>query len=228
MANIFLTICVCLFLGLSECQAGENNITESDSTPEPGCDTTTNSLWKQLGALEERLNVTVRTLEEKLDANEKKLAALNSTVTQGNKMIALWFPTFFVAFSAARPVMNGNVAAGQADLPLVYAHVVSNIGNAYNPITGYFIAPVNGVYYFSFTSYFWASEGATGGSLYQNGHKVVSWYGFSKVHDVSQSNSAVLLLRAGDAVNVRVWAGYQIGDNANRYCSFNGFLLFSM
>lgn len=245
MANTFVTVCACLLLALSGCQASEDDITESEwsgslaendnnqnlkeeqasdvlllnSISQSASNTPTCLLWKQLGALEERLNVTVRTLEEKLDASEKKLAALNSIVTQGQQR---------VAFSAKRAVTEGNIAAGQADLSLVYIHVMSNIGNAYNPHTGFFIAPVDGMYFFSFTSYFWPAEGITAGSLFHNGHRVVSWHGYSKEQPLSQSNSAVLLLRQGDAVNVRVWAGYIIGDNLNNYCSFSGFLLFPM
>ena len=93
--------------------------------------------------------------------------------------------------------------------------------------TGYFTAPVRGVYYFSFTSFWWgANPGSCGGSLYKNGNKVVSWYVTNSNHASSGSNSAVLQLQVGDNVNVRLWNNRRISDNGNKYSSFSGFLLF--
>ena len=92
---------------------------------------------------------------------------------------------------------------------------------------GYFTAPVRGVYYFSFTSFWWgANPGSCGGSLYKNGNKVVSWYVTNSNHASSGSNSAVLQLQVGDNVNVRLWNNRRISDNGNKYSSFSGFLLF--
>lgn len=92
---------------------------------------------------------------------------------------------------------------------------------------GYFTAPVRGVYYFSFTSFWWgANPGSCGGSLYKNGNKIVSWYVTNSNHASSGSNSAVLQLQVGDNVNVRLWNNRRISDNTNKYSSFSGFLLF--
>lgn len=93
-------------------------------------------------------------------------------------------------------------------------------------IIGYFTAPVSGVYYFSFTSFFWGGKGTTSGSLYHNGHAVVSWYSQISPYPTSGSNSAFLLLRAGDKVNVCLWPNAKLSDNVNKYSSFSGVLLF--
>uniref|UniRef100_A0A3Q1FRQ0 C1q domain-containing protein n=1 Tax=Acanthochromis polyacanthus TaxID=80966 RepID=A0A3Q1FRQ0_9TELE len=92
---------------------------------------------------------------------------------------------------------------------------------------GYFIAPVRGVYYFSFNFFCWTQPTKTcGGSLYHNGNRMVSWYGYSRYNPSSGSNSAVLLLQVGDHVNVRLWADMVVSDNVNKYSTFSGFLLF--
>uniref|UniRef100_A0A087X2L1 C1q domain-containing protein n=1 Tax=Poecilia formosa TaxID=48698 RepID=A0A087X2L1_POEFO len=216
---------MCLVVGLSTCRAeGEDNqiqtapVEASDTgSPEKACDPNIYMVLKELGALQERQEATVRALEEtnrKLEASEKKVDVLNSTLTE-------------VAFSAAMP-KEGTIGPVNVLYPLVYKHVLSNIGGHYSPVTGYFTAPVRGVYYFSFSSFCWAGDGTSGGSLYRNENKVVSWYGYSKTDPISGSNSAILLLQAGDMVNIRLWDGRKISDNVNKYSTFSGFLLSPM
>ncbi|KAM8746817.1 complement C1q-like protein 2 [Acanthopagrus schlegelii] len=201
-------------------------LTSNSTGTQSRCEPPIYTVLKQLGALEERLAATVRALEEtnkKLEASEKKLSALNSTVTELSAEDKGW-PR--VAFSAALP-LDGTIGPADVLYPLVYRHVLSNIGGHYNSDTGYFTAPVRGVYYFSFTSFWWgANPGSCGGSLYQNGNKVVSWYVTNSNHASSGSNSAVLQLQVGDNVNVRLWNNRRISDNGNKYSSFSGFLLF--
>ncbi|XP_039897044.1 cerebellin 11 [Simochromis diagramma] len=184
---------------------------------------------KELGALEERQKATVRALEEtnrKLEASEKKVAALNSTLTE---LRTVYEGQRQVAFSAALPT-EATIGPANFLYPLVYRHVLYNVGGHYSPVTGYFTAPVQGVYYFTFSSFWWghSSGGTSGGSLYHNGNRIVSWYGHSRAHPISGSNSAVLMLQVGDKVNVRLWDNRQISDNRHKYCTFTGFLLFPM
>ncbi|KAF7198806.1 transcript variant X10 [Nothobranchius furzeri] len=57
-----------------------------------------------------------------------------------------------VAFSASlMDSGSGDVGPFNTKTPLVFRRVVTNIGNAYNPNTGFFIAPVRGVYHFCST-----------------------------------------------------------------------------
>ncbi|XP_034005966.1 cerebellin 11 isoform X1 [Trematomus bernacchii] len=94
--------------------------------------------------------------------------------------------------------------------------------------TGYFTATVQGVYYFTFTSFCWAGNEDCGSSLFLNENQVVSWYGSDDHNPQSGSNSAVLQLQVGDNVSVRVWHNRRISDNVNKYCSFSGFWLFPL
>ncbi|KAK2862935.1 hypothetical protein Q5P01_002468 [Channa striata] len=142
-------------------------------TTHQGCKPPIYTALKELGALEERLAATMRALEEtnkKLEATEKKLSALNSTVTElsaGDKGQPR------VAFSATLQ-LNGNIGPVNVIYPLVYRNVLSNTGGHYSPRTGYFTAPMRGLYYFAFTSLCWGYDGSSGGSLYKNGGHVVS------------------------------------------------------
>ncbi|XP_038135023.1 multimerin-2-like [Cyprinodon tularosa] len=191
---------------------------------ETACEPNIYTVLKELGALEERQKATVRALEEtnrKLEASEKNVVILNNTLKE---MKTIYEEQHHVAFFVAQPV-SGTIGQVNVLYPLVYKQVLSNIGGHYSPVTGYFTAPVRGIYYFSFSSFCWEGDGTTGGSLYQNGNALVSWYGYSKSSPITGSNSAVLLVEAGDMVNVRLWDSRKISDNGYLYSTFSGFLI---
>ncbi|XP_032355229.1 complement C1q-like protein 2 [Etheostoma spectabile] len=200
-------------------------LTTKTTTTQPSCEPPIYTVLKELGALEERLAATVTAMEEtnkKLEANEKKLTALDGRVTE---LSAVDQGHHRVAFSATLG-NDGIIGPVNIDYSLVYRNVLSNIGGHYNPVTGFFTAPVQGVYYFTYTSFSWAGSGTSGGSLYQNGNKIVSWYGHAPTNELTGSNSAILQLQVGDYVNVRLWRDMKISENGNNYCSFSGYLLF--
>lgn len=182
-------------------------------------------IGRDVGILTGTLRNTISRLDEtsrRLEASEAQLAALNTTLsTVLNK------EKIHVAFTASQPLI-GSQTAGTSDQPIVYKTVQTNLGNAYSSVTGIFTAPVKGVYSFSFTSFFWGGSETSGGALRHNGARVVSWYSNSARHAASGSNSAVLMLEAGDKVNVYLWTGRTIADNSAKYSTFSGFLLYTL
>ncbi|KAK7883868.1 hypothetical protein WMY93_026991 [Mugilogobius chulae] len=134
-----------------------------------------------------------------------------------------------VAFSASL-VVSGSQTLGpfRAHTTLAYKHVITNIGNAYNPSTGIFTAPVKGAYRFEI--YIGAFGQAKGLSavLVKNGHHVVALYEHQTNGFSTAANGATLLLKANDAVYVQLWSGNVIYDNGNHHSTFSGHLLFPM
>ncbi|CAB1345456.1 unnamed protein product, partial [Coregonus sp. 'balchen'] len=182
------------------------------TTTQSGCEPTIHTVMRELGAMEERLGATVRSLEgmrNRLEASERPNRPQ-------------------VAFSATLGI-SGTIGPVSNEITLVFRRVLSNIGNAYNPTTGIFTAPVRGLYHFTFTAFDWGWS-TTGASLCHNGQRMVSVYDEKEGgSSESSSNSATFLLQVGEQVYVALWSdGRRISDNGNHYSSFNGFLLFPM
>ncbi|XP_028450416.1 complement C1q-like protein 4 [Perca flavescens] len=136
-----------------------------------------------------------------------------------------------VAFSAS--LLAGGQAGTLGPFPshptLVFKHVVTNIGNAYNPNTGVFTAPVRGAYNFEW------SIGAHGNNrnpsaawLVKNSEHVFIAYEYEPAGFMSSSNGATLLLEVGDIVFVRLAGGTRAYDDINHHTTFSGSLLFTM
>ncbi|CAL9708852.1 unnamed protein product [Knipowitschia caucasica] len=115
------------------------------------------------------------------------------------------------------------------DTTLVYKHVITNTGNAYNRHTGIFTAPVRGVYHFH-VHMFEAFGGSYGAwvSLVKNGSKMVVAHERHSSSWASSSNSMSVLLEAGDVVYVVLWSGYRIYDDIYHRNTFSGHLLFTV
>uniref|UniRef100_A0A8C6UKP0 C1q domain-containing protein n=1 Tax=Neogobius melanostomus TaxID=47308 RepID=A0A8C6UKP0_9GOBI len=134
-----------------------------------------------------------------------------------------------VAFSAALSA-SGSATLGpiNAHTTLVFKHVVSNIGNAYNPNTGFFIAPVRGAYHFEL--YICGPGGSYGSRavLVKNGEHIFAAGEHQTDGTGTSANGATLLLEAGDVVFLRLWQNHRIYDDDNNRSMFSGHLLFPM
>ncbi|CAG5929582.1 unnamed protein product [Menidia menidia] len=169
------------------------------------------NLLKELGALTEKQ----KTVEAKLKESEDKILELQKKASKK------------VVFSAA---VGGSGAIGPfpTDTTVKYRTVRTNLGSAYNPSTGIFTAPVQGIYHFSFFYH-------AGGSHYahlvliQNDGKVAEAYDHKTNADTADNggNAVFLHLEQGDNVFVRLGANTHIWGN-DHISTFSGFLLYEV
>ncbi|XP_018542615.1 complement C1q-like protein 2 [Lates calcarifer] len=132
-----------------------------------------------------------------------------------------------VAFSVSL-LAEGDATVGPfgTHTTLIFKHVVTNIGNAYNPNTGMFTAPVRGAYHFEF--YIGTHGANTAAVLVKNTNHIFAAYEHQSANFGSSSQGATLLLEAGDVVFVRLWQQSKTYDNSNRHTTFSGHLIFTM
>ncbi|XP_041926599.1 uncharacterized protein LOC121690232 [Alosa sapidissima] len=128
-----------------------------------------------------------------------------------------------VAFSAS---VGGRGHTGPYDVEttLKYKNVLANIGNAYNPATGIFVAPIRGIYYFNFC-YHASQQNGAAIALYKNSELVAS----ASSHDtdtnspVNGSNGVALQLEEMDQVHLR--SNSWVWDGPYHDTVFTGFLV---
>uniref|UniRef100_A0A8C2CML8 C1q domain-containing protein n=1 Tax=Cyprinus carpio TaxID=7962 RepID=A0A8C2CML8_CYPCA len=135
-----------------------------------------------------------------------------------------------IAFSASLMESgSGYIGPFTTEITLTYRNVFTNIGNAYNPITGIFTAPLKGVYMFNFSIYGSATSSTPSTvSIVKNGERVVVAHGHQDQYAVNSSKGVVLILEVGDVVYLRLWSGARIYDNQNNHITFSGYLLFPL
>ncbi|XP_039460713.1 heavy metal-binding protein HIP-like [Oreochromis aureus] len=136
-----------------------------------------------------------------------------------------------VAFSASLVEQGGGPYTGpfNTETTLIFKRVVTNIGNAYNPSTGIFTAPVRGVYNFELTLHGHGDNAyPTSARLFMNKELIFTAWEHQATHSPSASNGGSLLLDAQDQVYVRLWPGARIFDDYNHHTTFRGHLLFTM
>ncbi|XP_071779755.2 complement C1q tumor necrosis factor-related protein 3-like [Centroberyx gerrardi] len=172
-------------------------------------------------------------LNTQLQAQAAALASLKaeSTITESKvKALQKDVKVKQVVFSASL-LASGSAHIGpfNAHTNLVFKHVTTNIGNAYNPHTGVFSAPVRGVYHFQF--YVGAHGHASVASsavLVKNEQQIFIAYEHQKSGYGTSSNGVSLLLEVGDVVFLRLWHNTRIYDSENHHSTFSGHLLFTM
>ncbi|KAL3055094.1 hypothetical protein OYC64_017910 [Pagothenia borchgrevinki] len=158
----------------------------------------------------------LKDLEAKLKDTEKQVEDLRAEV-QGQR----------VAFGATSGRAT-HFGPFNAAITVTYKNVFTNTGSAYNPGTGIFTAPVKGVYYFSFSNNHYSSK-PSGLRLMKNGEKMVSVYNSAagNLHQTA-ANGMTLQLEVGDQVYMGLQTNTWIFDNIDNFCTFIGFLLFSL
>ncbi|XDV25797.1 hypothetical protein PO909_029654 [Leuciscus waleckii] len=134
-----------------------------------------------------------------------------------------------IAFSAGLMKSDSGNYIGPftTEITLTYRNVFTNIGNAYNPITGIFKAPLKGAYMFRISVFGIGPTSATA-SIYKNGERLVIADAYQAKDHLNSSNGVVLILEVGDVVYVRLWPNTRIYDSENNHNTFSGFLLFPL
>uniref|UniRef100_A0A9J8AVH5 C1q domain-containing protein n=1 Tax=Cyprinus carpio carpio TaxID=630221 RepID=A0A9J8AVH5_CYPCA len=190
-------------------------------------------LNKKTDALETRLRDSEKTAEQQTvileDLNKKTDEMSNLTESQVEEL-RKENRDREIAFSAALMESGGgDIGPFTTEITLTYRNVFTNIGNAYNPITGIFTAPLKGAYMFNFSIYGHSSP-STPSTVYivKNGEKVVIAHGHQDQYFVNSSKGVVLILEVGDVVYVRLWSGTRIYDDKNNHMTFSGYLLFPL
>ncbi|XP_034538856.1 heavy metal-binding protein HIP-like [Notolabrus celidotus] len=121
---------------------------------------------------------------------------------------------------------SGNIGPHSTDSNLKFTKVITNIGNAYNPSTGFFTAPVKGVYHLQFTVAGNRASPLIGLFMFMNDRFIM--YSFEPTDSIFQyiTKSVVLELNAGDEIHLVLPGGYSLYDNTHNHSTFSGFLLF--
>ncbi|KAK5893321.1 hypothetical protein CgunFtcFv8_006204 [Champsocephalus gunnari] len=167
--------------------------------------------------------------ETRLKDTETRLKDTETRLTESEtQILELKKEKKTVVFSAATG--GGDTAIGpfNTDTTLIYRKVITNIGAAYSPYTGVFVAPVAGVYYF--TIFFHA-----GGKyeallrLYKNNDLVVLTYDHRCTSDSADNggNAVFLQLVQRDQVYVRLGVNTHVWGS-DYPTTFSGFLVTEM
>ncbi|XP_063063917.1 heavy metal-binding protein HIP-like [Engraulis encrasicolus] len=166
--------------------------------------------------------------EVELKAVKIRLAATETEVENLEKEIRA-APK--VAFSAGlRQSRWGHTESGSSDLNLVFKGVFTNVGEAYSSATGFFTAPVRGVYYFRFTVMDTLDTRYMGIRMNKNRWQVMRLQKYGTDGRPGYLSSGLALqLEKGDTVNLVLPAGYRLSDVVKySYSTFSGFLLFPL
>uniref|UniRef100_A0A671X2Q5 C1q domain-containing protein n=1 Tax=Sparus aurata TaxID=8175 RepID=A0A671X2Q5_SPAAU len=157
-------------------------------------------------------------LQTRLSSSESRIDQLERENAEKPKV------AFYTALTDA-----GQLGPYNTDITLKYSKVFTNIGNAYNPSTGFFTAPVKGVYYLQFTV-FGCSAGHIGVRVYKNNQRIMhNWeHNNNDYFPEYFTNSLVLELTAGDEIHLVLPSGHSIYDNSDNYSTFSGSLLFTL
>ncbi|KAL3853130.1 hypothetical protein ACJMK2_016700 [Sinanodonta woodiana] len=134
-----------------------------------------------------------------------------------------------VAFMAYRNTVLTNLGVNQK---LIFDKVATNEGNGYSAVTGIFTVPVQGTYFFTWTTahakgYSYPDTFLVTGLVVNGEYKVHVWIGVEISFNMG-GNSAVLRLNTSDAVWIGVLKGNGVYSNTVErwfYPTFSGYLI---
>ncbi|KAG5278325.1 hypothetical protein AALO_G00097710 [Alosa alosa] len=199
----------------------EVGATSADST----CTTDVHATLREMSALMGEQRVELWLAKAQIEALQSRLEASESTVDQMKKENQDRKVAFSLSLETTTDNHSGPFTSGTT---LIFKQVISNVGNAYNSNTGFFTAPVRGVYDFSFSALSRGSSVTMAAVLRKNKKAVVSIYSTFSSHHNNASNGASLLLEVGDVVDVYLPANCRVLDNVNHHTTFRGHLLFEV
>ncbi|XP_061188592.1 complement C1q-like protein 2 isoform X1 [Saccostrea echinata] len=168
-------------------------------------------------------------LQNRVDMLEKAVGRILTGKDHANisglKIYHQGIPSFnatLVAFSAR----SGSTSGISVGFTLKFSHVITNLGNHYNPTDGIFIAPVHGLYMFH-----WTMNCFTTGSNYCGTSLMINGSGKGQIYSGEDagsyyhtgSNSVIVEVQAGDHVwiETNTWSNVRI----HTWSSFSGFLM---
>ena len=119
---------------------------------------------------------------------------------------------------------SGNIGPNYANDAIKFNDVSLNIGNGYNPSTGKFTAPVDGIYQISY-SYLQQNGVSSYVQLIKDGAVYSEVHANHKSHD-QLSKTVLVQLKKGQAVWIRLYNSSSYAVNGSgRYTTFAGYLI---
>ncbi|TKS82432.1 Complement C1q-like protein 4 C1q and tumor necrosis factor-related protein 11 [Collichthys lucidus] len=181
---------------------------------------TTPDIWDEVRALRDMM------VELKADL-KNMVTRLKDSESQVNELKAELIVTK-VHVELLQRENSGRVGPYNTETTLKYSIVYTNIGNAYSSASGFFTAPVKGVYYFQFTASV-VFRGLMGVKVFKNNRQIMHNEEYNHNNNFAYfTNSVILELIAGDIIHLALPSGQAVFDNGNNHNTFSGALLFPL
>ncbi|XP_049424548.1 collagen alpha-2(VIII) chain-like isoform X9 [Epinephelus fuscoguttatus] len=233
--SLFVLLSSSLILAQDDGNAITEKPDETQSCQPDMCD-----LLMAFGAMKEKIAVMetrlknsesrLRNSETRLKNSESRLKNSESRLRNSeNQLLELRNKERTkVIFSAATGAGGKHIGPFNTNKTLIYRTVITNIGDAYSPHTGIFVAPVAGVYYFTIFFHAGGHERA-GLLLYKNNQLMIVTGDHRTEADTADNggNAAFLQLQPGDHVYVVLAANSHVWGT-NHHTTFSGFLVTQM